>query len=311
MISHWDDRDWSRCDRGHIGGEWQSLTGSDSVTVGAKRMRIDPGKWSTPAHVEAVEEEIFFVLSGSGVSWQDGHCYPVREGDALVHLAQEAAHTLRAGDDGLEVIAFGHRAYGGATFLPRAGVSWLGPTWARTGAEDEHPWALEVAAGPPEVGELEPRPSSIVNLDELEPTCEPRKTVGDSWRDLGTSAGSERTGLNHSVGIPGLLTVPPHCHAAEEEIFVVLGGEGEALLYPRGSTEPESHPVRRGSVLCRPAGTRISHSFRSGEPPLIYLGYGTREPNEIVYYPRSGKVSFSGVGVIGRIEPLDYWDGED
>ncbi len=202
MISHWDDREWSRRDRGHIGGEWQSLTGSDSVTVGAKRMRIDPGKWSTPAHVEAVAEEIFFVLSGSGVSWQDGHCYPVREGDALVHLAQEAAHTLRAGDDGLEVIAFGHRAYGGATFLPRAGVSWLGPTWARTGAEDEHPWTLEAAAGAPEVGELEPRPSSIVNLDELEPTCEPRKTVGDSWRDLGTSAGSERTGLNHSVGIP-------------------------------------------------------------------------------------------------------------
>ncbi len=311
MISHWDDRAWTRREQGHIAGDWQTLTGSDSVTVGAKRMRIDPGKWSTPAHSEATAEEIFFVLSGTGISWQDSHCYPVREGDVIVHLAQEAAHTLQAGADGLEVIAFGHRSYGGATVLPRAGVSWLGPTWARTGSEDERPWALEAAAGPPDVGELESRPASIVNLDEIEPTCEPRKTVGDSWRDLGTTAGSERTGLNHSIGIPGLLTVPPHCHGSEEEIFVVLGGEGEALLYPHGSTEPEAHPVRPGSVLCRPAGTRVSHSFRSGNDPLIYLGYGTREPNEIVFYPRSGKVSFSGVGVIGRIEPLDYWDGED
>ena len=29
------------------------------------------------------------------------------------------------------------------------------------------------------------------------------------------------------------------------------------------------------------------------------------------YYPRSGKISFRGVGVIGRIEQVDYWDGED
>ena len=36
----------------------------------------------------------------------------------------------------------------------------------------------------------------------------------------------------------------------------------------------------------------------------------TREPNDIAYYPRSGKVSLRGVGVIGRIERLGYWDGE-
>jgi uncharacterized cupin superfamily protein len=41
------------------------------------------------------------------------------------------------------------------------------------------------------------------------------------------------------------------------------------------------------------------------------LAYGTREPNDIAYYPRSGKVMLRGVGVIGRIEPLGHWDGED
>jgi hypothetical protein len=29
------------------------------------------------------------------------------------------------------------------------------------------------------------------------------------------------------------------------------------------------------------------------------------------FYPRSGKISFRGLGVVGRIERLDYWDGED
>ena len=39
----------------------------------------------------------------------------------------------------------------GITWLPRAGVAWLGETWAPVGAEDDHPWTREAAAGPPEV----------------------------------------------------------------------------------------------------------------------------------------------------------------
>jgi hypothetical protein len=51
----------------------------------------------------------------------------------------------------------------------------------------------------------------------------------------------------------------------------------------------------------------VAHAFRG---PLTLLTYGTNEPNEICYYPRSNKIGFFGVGVIGRIEKLDYWDGE-
>ena len=60
----------------------------------------------------------------------------------------------------------------------------------------------------------------------------------------------------------------------------------------------------------RPPGTRVAHAFRAGETELVYLAYGTREPNDIAYYPRSGKVNLRGIGVMGRIEPLGYWDGE-
>jgi hypothetical protein len=29
------------------------------------------------------------------------------------------------------------------------------------------------------------------------------------------------------------------------------------------------------------------------------------------YYPRSNKISFRGLGVIGRLERLNYWDEEE
>ena len=60
----------------------------------------------------------------------------------------------------------------------------------------------------------------------------------------------------------------------------------------------------------RPAATRVPHAFRAGSAGLTYLAYGTREPNDICWYPRSNKVFFRGLGVIGRLELLDYSDGE-
>ena len=73
----------------------------------------------------------------------------------------------------------------------------------------------------------------------------------------------------------------------------------------------DEHPVRPGSVVARPPGTGVAHAFRAGERGLTFLAYGTREPNDICFYPRSGKVFFRGVNLVARIESLDYWDGED
>jgi hypothetical protein len=44
---------------------------------------------------------------------------------------------------------------------------------------------------------------------------------------------------------------------------------------------------------------------------MTLLAFGIHDSNDIAYYPRSGKVSLRGVGVLGRIEQVDYWDGED
>jgi uncharacterized cupin superfamily protein len=316
VISHWDDARTWRAERGHIAGTWHSLTGRSSVTVGVKRIEVDPGMWSTPFHLEGAEEEIFYVLGGSGISvqWEgegDPLGYEVRAGDCLVHLPLEHTHTLQAGAEGLDVLAFGERSLaGGITYLPRAGVAWLGETWAPVGVEEDHPWTREAAAGPPEVGELSERPANIVNVEDLEPVVRDGATVGRRIRDFGRAAASSRTGLRHAEVLPGKLNAAPHCHSAEEEIFVVLDGDGDLLLW-EGDGVAE-HPVRGGTVVARPPGTGVAHAFRAGEGGMSLLMYGTRDPNDVCFYPRSNKVFFTGIGLITRVgERLDYWDGED
>jgi uncharacterized cupin superfamily protein len=115
----------------------------------------------------------------------------------------------------------------------------------------------------------------------------------------------------------GATGAPPHCHSADEELFVVLEGDGELELWappnpesPQPTEPAERHPLRAGHVVSRPPATCVSHAFRAGAGGMTYLAYGTREPNDMCWYPRSNKVFFRGLGVIGRLELLDSSDGE-
>jgi uncharacterized cupin superfamily protein len=305
-IVHWGDVEAHPDEEGHFAATWRLLgraAGAKDYTV--NRIDIVPGRWSTPAHVE--DEEIFYVLRGSGLSWQNGEVYEVREGDCIVHRAGREAHTLRAGDDGLDVLVFGRFGYDGHATLPRAGVTWLGRSWVQSG-QGGHPWEQEIAAGEPEVGEPAERPKNIVNVDALEPDEE-----GD--RVLAGEAGAEQAGLHHRTLAAGTASVPAHCHSAEHEIFVMLEGTATLELIPspvmaaRG-VEPETHELRRGHVVCRPAGTKVAHDFHGGDDGGAMLVYGTQEPNDIAYYPRSNTFYIRGIGLIGRLEPLGYADGD-
>ena len=315
-VVHWDDVPASRREAGHIAGSWRDLgIPAGSVRVGVRRIELEPGAWSTPAHVHGAEEEIFYVLGGSGLSWQDGQTFEVRAGDVLVHLAMGPAHTLLAGPQGLDVLAFGQRIPETATHLPRAGASWLRPSWVLAGGADNHPFAREAVAGPPEVPDPSPRPPSIVAIEDAERSEGGHGSCAWVIRDAGRSVGSVHTGLRRYDVPPGKLGAPPHCHSAEEELFVVLDGDGSLLLGGDGDGPDgwryDEHAVRAGSVVSRPPGTRVAHAFRAGHAGLSLLAFSDRQPNDIAYYPRSGKVSIRGVGVIGRIERADYWDGEE
>ena len=96
----------------------------------------------------------------------------------------------------------------------------------------------------------------------------------------------------------------------------MLDGDGVLLLWEKEAVaadwEVAEHPVRAGSVVARPAGTSVAHAFRGGDDGLTLLLYGTREPDDVCFYPRSGKVYFVGLGLVVRLgEPVDYWDGEE
>jgi uncharacterized cupin superfamily protein len=283
-----------------MAASWQRL--GDAVgctTIGVSRVRIDPGRLSTPPHSHGASEEIVFVLGGSGFSWQDEQVYELRPGDCIVHLADHEEHTLRGGPDGLDVLIYGTRRPTEIGWLPRSGAIRLGWPWVEGRTDD--PWDVEAQASPLEFGDPAPRPANIVNVDEADVDRGGHSDCAWETYHLSKAAGSVQTGLKHETVPEGKLNCPPHCHGSEEEFFLVLDGEGVCLL---GDDE---FPVRRGSIVGRPPGTGVAHAFRG---PLTVLLYGTREPNDICYYPRSKKIGFFGVGVIARIESLDYWDGE-
>jgi uncharacterized cupin superfamily protein len=104
---------------------------------------------------------------------------------------------------------------------------------------------------------------------------------------------------------PGRRSSVRHCHSHDHELFVVLAGSATLLL------GDERHPVRRGSVVARPPATGVPHSFEAGDEGLVMLAYGTRETADACWYPDSRKVSLRGLRVIFRVEPLEYWDGEE
>ncbi|MGZ4481561.1 MAG: cupin domain-containing protein [Gaiellales bacterium] len=299
-VVHWDDPPQRRRVNGDISATWTDLgTATGSVDIGLTRLQVDPGRRSTPPHVHGAEEEIFFVLGGSGLLWQDGDACRVDPGDCIVHLPLSVTHTLRAGADGLDVLAFGTRVLIELCYLPRAGHAWAGPTVvAAPGMRNL--FRLDDEAGMLEFPAPGPRPANVVALADV--PGEQRE--GRVRTDLGTAAGSARTGLKHVLLEPGVLSAPPHFHSADQELLVVLQGEGVLQL------GDEEHQVRPGHVVARPAGTRVAHAFRAGASGMALLAYGTRDPNDACFFPRSNKIVWRGLGVVGRIEQLDFWDGE-
>jgi uncharacterized cupin superfamily protein len=297
-------------DLGHLRSRWTYAgEAAGCIKVGLRRIEVPAGGWSTPAHEHGRAEEIFYVLSGRGLSWQAGQVCEVRPGDCIVYLAKGGAHSLHALEP-LDVLAFGERHDDESVGFPRLGMSYAGGRMVESipGLTDGQPtqFVRESALGaPPLPDEPGPRPPTVVNVEDVEAVTVERPRVARTRRNLGRAAGSINTGIQHVQVVPGMESAPAHCHSLEEEIFVILGGDGVVVL---GEQET---PVGAGHVIARPAGTGVAHVFRAGEAGLIYLAYGMRDPGDVAYYPRSGKVAFRGVGLIGRLERLDYWDGED
>jgi uncharacterized cupin superfamily protein len=175
----------------------------------------------------------------------------------------------------------------------------------------DDPWDIEARAEPLAFGKPAPRPANIVNAGEVELEHWGSATTAP----LATHERSRQSGLHWEQVTAGHRGSPPHCHSEEEEVFVILEGAATLELWPSPVREArgaryEEVALRPGHIVARPPGSGVSHSFLSGPDGVTMLIYGTRRPNDMCFYPRSSKIFWRGLGVIGRIESLEYDDGE-
>ena len=142
------------------------------------------------------------MLSGRGLSWQDGDVCEVRAGDCIVYLAGGGAHTLHALEP-LDVLAFGERHEDESVGFPRLGMSYVGARMVESfpGAIDGMPaqFVRESELGPPPLptGGAGPRPPTVVNVEDVEAVTVERPRVVRTRRNLGRAAGSVTTGIQH------------------------------------------------------------------------------------------------------------------
>lgn len=307
-VAHWDDVEWHRSAKGEMDAEWQRLGDAAGTRgVGVNRIRVAPGKLPTPPHSHGASEEVFYVLGGSGLAWQDGAVHEVRPGDCVIHEADHFEHTFVAGPEGLELLVFGTRHRDTeVAWLPRSRAVRLGWPWVE--GRDDDPWDVEAQLPPLGYGDPAPRPPNIRNVDEVEHATWGAQTTAP----LADREHTQRAGFHWERIAAGRRGSPPHCHSAEEEVFVVLGGSAtlELLPSPQAHGEQEEVALRPGHVVARPPGTAVSHSFLAGDEGVEMLIWGTREPDDTAWFPRSSKIYWRGLGVIGRIESLEYGDGE-
>jgi uncharacterized cupin superfamily protein len=150
--------------------------------------------------------------------------------------------------------------------------------------------------------------SPVVNEADVAEIFEPS---GDRWgggyKPLtpALDALGGRLGANLNRVPPGRSACPFHGHQLEDEIFYVLAGRG-VLRYGEAL-----HELRPGDCVACPAGTGVAHQLANPyDEDLVYLAVGRNDPNEVCFYPDSGKVYVRSLKRIGWLEKVDYLAGE-
>lgn len=161
----------------------------------------------------------------------------------------------------------------------------------------------------------------IVQLDDIELNTQ---IHGDAFEAaMGTITGIMETkylGARLMVVPPGKKAWPHHSHHANDEIFVILEGEGSLRF---GN---DRHPLNAGCVaVCPTGGPETAHQIiNTGTGDLKYIAVSSMREPDIMEYPDSGKwgaVAGSAPGgnagdrtffsFIRADAKVEYWDGED
>lgn len=154
----------------------------------------------------------------------------------------------------------------------------------------------------------------VIHVDDIE-----LKQFGDGHQfgaQLGSMTGllgMSKLGCSLVVLEPGKRAWPFHLHYGQEELFVVLYGQG-TLRY-----EQSQHAIRVGDVIFAPTGEGTAHQIiNTSNDQLKYLAMSSREDPEVCYYPDSGKYGSYSDGsdkaltfIAHHSADVDYWQGEE
>jgi uncharacterized cupin superfamily protein len=154
-----------------------------------------------------------------------------------------------------------------------------------------------------------------MNLDEVEFQSHERGSFRGQYGVLSDKIGARKLGYNLTICPPGAKICPFHNHHVNEEMFLILEGEGKLRFGDR------EYPLRKHDVIACPPGKRdVAHQIvNTGDTDLKYLALSTRERAEVVEYPDSDKIGCmvgdfpkSDLRAVFRAESsVDYFDREE
>lgn len=159
-------------------------------------------------------------------------------------------------------------------------------------------------------------PKPLMNLDEVVfDDVEENGFYTSSRGQISDHIGARQLGYNLTVLPPGKAQCPFHNHHGEEEMFLILEGEGELRF------GEQRYPLRRHDVIaCPTGGPEVAHQIiNTGTTTMRYLSLSTLMELEACEYPDSQKVLISSsVGGQRRLRKIfraetdvDYYDRED
>ncbi len=155
----------------------------------------------------------------------------------------------------------------------------------------------------------------FMNLDEVEFDDVEENGIYTSKRgQISDHIGAKKLGYNLTVLPPGKVQCPFHSHHGEEELFLIIEGEGELQLRRHALPDPQA---RRDRLPARRA--EVAHQIiNTGTTTMRYLALSTLSEVETCEYPDSQKISIvtgkrgeRGLRKMFRAETtVDYYDRE-
>jgi uncharacterized cupin superfamily protein len=123
-------------------------------------------------------------------------------------------------------------------------------------------------------------------------------------KDMGTAGGGHPFDVELTRVPPGAVNWPFHSHAAQWELFIILGGCGEAR------TSEGVVSVAAGDCLLFQPGE--AHQLtNTGDADLLYYVVTDQPAADVMFYPDSDKWFVKPQRKIFRMREVDYYDKED